>query len=281
MQSYNRIPLEIDGRRYRLMPGAHPLLPVRFTLQEARALYLATRLYLRHADDRDPDAVSAVEKMAGSLPDAIARQMSATVGQVRRRPTTRARREVLCKLTEAWALSRTVAIRYRSATDQTLRRTDLAPYLLEPSANGAATYVIGFSHAHEAVRTFKTDRILRADLTQVTFEPPDTAQIVDQISRGWGVVFGDDKFDIVVDFSASVAARVRETTWHPSQKLAVLPDGGVRMELQLPSLLEFVPWVRSWGAEARVVAPRELRAEVAESLRAAVAYYGGDGTGPA
>jgi len=145
---------------------------------------------------------------------------------------------------------------------------------LEPSANGAATYVIGFSHLHQAIRTFKVDRVQHAEVTAASFVPPDTGEIVEQLARSWGVVFGDDKYDTVVDFRPAVARRVRETNWHPSQRLTDLPDGGVRMELQIPSLLEFVPWIRGWGPDAEVVAPAELRAEVASSLWAAAAAYG-------
>ena len=47
------------------MDGAgKQLAPVHFTLHEARALYIATRLFLRHSDERDPDGISALEKLA-------------------------------------------------------------------------------------------------------------------------------------------------------------------------------------------------------------------------
>jgi WYL domain len=45
------------------------------------------------------------------------------------------------------------------------------------------------------------------------------------------------------------------------------------LRVVLPSLLEFVPWVLSWGADARVHGPAELREQVAESLRLAAKQY--------
>jgi proteasome accessory factor B len=274
LESELGVPLVQLSRRYQLMAGSSPLGPVRFTLQEARALYLATRLFLRHADERDQDGISALDKLAHTLPESIGRQVMTAAAQLRTRPARKNQHDALCRLTEGWAQSRTVDIRYRSAQDTSLRKTALDPYLLEPSANGAATYVIGFSHLHNAVRTFKIDRIQHAEVTAATFVPPDTREIVDQLARSWGVVFGDDKYDVVVDFRPGVTRRIRETNWHPSQRLSDLPDGGVRMELQIPSLLELIPWVRGWGPDAQVVAPAELRAEVATSLRAAAAAYG-------
>ncbi|KAA0238831.1 MAG: WYL domain-containing protein [Dehalococcoidia bacterium] len=273
LESELNVPLMLEGRRYRIMPDAGALAPVRFTLQEARALYLATRLFLRHADDRDPDGITALDKLANALPEPIARQVAMTVLQLRERPAQKEENAILCRITEGWARSHTVAIRYRSFQDLSIRSTSLDPYLLEPSATGAATYVIGFSHGHDAVRTFKVERITHAEVTGASFEPPDTSEITRRLAHSWGVVFGDDKFDIVVEFSAAVAPRICETTWHPSQRLSMLPGGGVRMELQLPSLLEFVPWVRSWGHDAMVVAPPELLNEVASSLQAAARAY--------
>jgi len=65
LESELGVPLTYEGRRWKLMEGAKLVFgPVRLTLQEARALYFATRLMLRSADERDPDGISALEKVA-------------------------------------------------------------------------------------------------------------------------------------------------------------------------------------------------------------------------
>jgi proteasome accessory factor B len=270
------VPLaDAPGRRYAIMPGTASLVPVRLTLQEARAILLATRLFFRFADERDRDGISALEKIADALPEPVGNRIRATVEQLKARPVNPQQETVIRRLTEAWATSRTATITYRSQASRRQKTTELDPYLFEPSASGSATYVIGFSHAHGAIRTFKADRITAVDVGTATFVPQDIEAISRQIAESWGVVFGDDSFDITVDFRKDVAGRVAETTWHPSQRLIPLPDGGVRLELTLPSLLEFVPWVRSWGPEAMVVGPPELREQVASSLREASARYAG------
>ncbi len=277
LQSDLNVPLLQAEGRYQVMPGTTSLTPVRLTLHEARSVFLATRLFLRYADERDPDAISAMEKIADALPETIARYVRATVLVLKTRPLDRNLMEVLRTLTEAWAESRTVHISYRSQRTKGPGETDLDPYLLEPSTTGAATYVIGYSHAHGTVRTFKLDRIIHAEITGEVFErAPDQAgpaEVMERLNRSWGVVFGDDQYRVAVEFAPQVADRVRETHWHPRQSLTDLADGGVRLELTLPSLLEFTPWVRSWGHMARAVEPPELVAEVAASLRQAAALY--------
>ena len=267
------VPLvDAPGRRYRIMPGASPLAPVRFTLQEARAFYLASRLYARHSDEQDPDGVSALQKLAETLPDTIARQMMQTARAIEGRPPRKAYTEVMRRLTDAWAGSHTIVTSYRSSGAAKAKTLHIDPYLLEPLQFGA--YVVGFSHEHGEVRTFKIDRMQSVEILPGTFDPKDVDEIVEQLGHSWGVVYGgDEEYDITVDFSAVVAARLKETTWHPAQKLTDLPGGGVRFEVRLPSLLEIEPWVRGWGHEALVVAPPELRKSVADSLRRAVARY--------
>ncbi|MGD9933151.1 MAG: helix-turn-helix transcriptional regulator [Dehalococcoidia bacterium] len=275
LESELGVPLmEAPGRRWRLMPGSSPIGAVRFSIHEARAVYLATRLFLRHADERDPDGVSALDKLADALPPGLGRFVRDAADELRDRPANPSHTDHIRVLTSAWADSRRVELHYRSATHRSVRQTVLDPYLLEPSATGAATYVYGFSEAHKSLRTFKLDRIVEAHLTDELFSPPDVAELRARIAASWGgTVVGDDQFDVVLEFAPEVASRVAETNWHRSQRLTPAPDGSLRFEVRLPSLLEFAPWVRSWGDAVLVVAPSELRDDIAASMQRAAARY--------
>lgn len=277
LESELGVPLDPVGRRYRLMPGSSPIGAVRFTIHEARAVYLAMRLILRHADDRDPDTLGALLKLSNALPPALAGHVAPDSTQFARRETGIAQVRILRTLTNAWAESRTVKITYRSTNAKRDKQTDLDPYLLEPSATGSAVYVFGYSHAHKSIRTFKVDRISVAEPLDVLFTQPDLADLRSRLAQSWGgAVLADEEVDVVLEFAAEVADRVAESAWHPSQRLTRLDDGGLRFEVRLPSLLEFVPWVRSWGHAVHVLAPAALRDEIAASHRAAAALYATD-----
>jgi proteasome accessory factor B len=60
---------------------------------------------------------------------------------------------------------------------------------------------------------------------------------------------------------------VRERVWHDSQVLRELPDGGIELTMKLGALPEVESWILSWGADAEVIAPAELR----KSIKATVA----------
>jgi predicted DNA-binding transcriptional regulator YafY len=275
LESELGVPLVLEGRKYGIMAGSdHPLSPVRFTLQEARAVYLAARLFARHADDRDPDGIAALEKIGDTLPPNLAAQVRHSIQEMKSRPANPTEVGVLRTITNGWAESRTVTITYRSAQALTPRTTDLDPYLLEPSASGAATYIIGHSSEHNSVRIFKLDRVQSATLTEHTFIADSLDDVRQHLRQSWGgAVFGDEQFDVAVAFTREVAQRIRETNWHPSQELEELPNGGVVLRLVLPSLLEFVPWVLGWGASAKALTPPSLVEQVSTAVRASAAQY--------
>lgn len=274
LESELRLPIQVVGRRYKIDPEAAPLSPVYLTLHEARALFFGVRLLVRTSDENDPDAVSSLRKLASALSRPVALEIEEAARELESWPTNEGQVKILRTITRCWAASTSVAIRYRSQSSGGEQGIAIDPYLLEPAPNGQGVYVIGYSHHHKAVRTFKLDRILNASASGETFHPQDLPEIKQRLARSWGVVFdGEEEFDIVVQFTPAVAQRVRETNWHASQQLTGTDDGGVRLHIRLPSLLEFEPWVRSWGPEARVIDPPELRDRVAASLRAAADLY--------
>jgi len=178
LESELGIPLmEGNGRRWRLMPGTAPIGAVRFTLQEARAVYLATRLLLRNVDESDPDAVASLDKLAEALPPALGVLVRQSADQLRQRPLTPGYTEHLRTLTQAWAESRAVRIRYRSQQSRQARDIVVHPYLLEASPIGAATYLYAHSVAHGELRTFKVDRIEEARLLDAHFPLRDLADL--------------------------------------------------------------------------------------------------------
>ncbi len=68
------------------------------------------------------------------------------------------------------------------------------------------------------MRTFKIERIREVRVTPRSFEPPEGATLERDLRRGWDIIADQPPTDIVLQFSAAVADRVLETTWHPLQR---------------------------------------------------------------
>jgi proteasome accessory factor B len=67
---------------------------------------------------------------------------------------------------------------------------------------------------------------------------------------------------------------VREHDWHPSQKIERLADGGIELTMEVGPGDELASWVLSFGADAEVLEPATLRAQVACELARAGRRYG-------
>lgn len=265
-------PIWEDGGRFGVLKGRY-LTTVRVKLHEALALYLAARLLSAHSDEHNPHVVSALEKLASAMPESIGEHINRTAAVADRRRPDRDHIRVLEKLTRAWSERRQVRMVYHNPqTGETTERT-VDPYFIEPSPVGYASYVIGYDHLRQAVREFKVERIQRATLLEAGFNTRDEFDPYEFLEHSWGIMGGDEVVDVVLRFSGKVGYRVRESDWPGVVDVTDEPDGGCRLRLRVKHTLEMKPWIRSWGPECEVLAPEELRKEIAEDMIAAGRVY--------
>jgi proteasome accessory factor B len=254
----------------------HFLPPVKLTLQEALALFLSARLVSRHSDERNPNFESAFTKLAFVLPAPISQHVRDTVAEISaRRDDTRFTR-ALDILATAWANRRTVRIWHQwTSADGAYTKVyerKLDPYFIEPSDIGRSCYVIGHDHYSGQVRVFKIERIQDIQLTGDEYQVPDGWRAGEFLKSSWGIAQGEE-VEIKVRFTPAVAHRLRESMWHPSQRLEVEPDGSVVMTVNVAGTLEITPWICSWGPEAEVLAPASLREQMRSIAARTVAAY--------
>jgi predicted DNA-binding transcriptional regulator YafY len=122
------------------------------------------------------------------------------------------------------------------------------------------------------MRTFKVERIVSCRMLPRGFDLPDDFDPDALLSSAWGIIWGEG-VPVRLQFSPTVAWRVKESKWHPSQTLDDLPDGGVILTMSVASMMELGRWVRSWGDTVEVLEPHELREELREeSVRLARLY---------
>jgi predicted DNA-binding transcriptional regulator YafY len=288
-RTINRDLLELQGEpfylplvqeeewRWRLMEGhRYTLPPIRLSLQEAAALYLAAGLLDRASDEPNPFVGRALLALANALPPEIGQRVrnvaSARLGD-ERSPFAR----VFEAITLGWAIRRRVRIRYQSSGSERVHEYILCPYQIECSPVGYAAYVIGHASFFDAVRTFKLERILEAELLSEAFEAPADFDERTLLTDAWGVMFGEETTEVVLRFSPQVARRVRETSWHKSQQIEECADGSCILHVQVAHTIEMKPWIRGWGPDCEVLAPQELRRDVAEEMRRAAERYNDDG----
>ncbi len=252
------------------------LPPLKLTLDEAMAVVLSARLMVRYADKYDPDLAAAFEKLEEVLPRPLAEHVERTLDVLAQHPRDEAFSEHVHRLTRAWAERRVVTLEYEPAqygTDATARQAVVRPYLIEPSLQTHALYLIGWDETKDALRTFKIERIRDVALTPRTFELPEGDGVETTLKRAWDIIADQPPTKIVLRFSPTVATRVQEATWHASQRVQREEDGSLTWRATVAGTIEIRLWILSWGDDVEVLEPPELRADVAATVRRALSRY--------
>jgi proteasome accessory factor B len=271
-----RVPIWDDGERpsrYHLSEGYY-VPPLRLTSDDALALYLAARLLAQYADTFDPHISEALVKLATVLPEPVSRHIHTTIDNLCVRTSDDLMVQVLGVLGRGWAMGRKVRLIYWAADRQLTKAHVIRPYFLEPSALSNATYVIGFDEEAQDLRTFKVERVQHAELLNETFTIPEDFDAPTLLDSCWGIMYGPELEQVVLRFAPSVTRRVKETCWHPSQKLEETADGGCVLTVAVANPVEMTYWVRGWGAGVEVLAPASLRESVIDGARQLAKLYG-------
>jgi len=235
------VPVYDDNGRILIDPNFF-MAPVKFTLAEAMALLIGARLWSRYTDEADQDAADAFSKLAAVLPAPVAEYVQATVAQMLKRPANPAHARTVQTLALAWAGRKVARIWYRGTETDSPPRL-IEPYFLEPSQIGHSLYVVARDRGVGEMRTFKVERIVRAELTPETYLIPPDFDINAYLSGAWGIFHSGEPVQVRLRFVPPAAARVRESTWHPSQELRLLPDGSVEMTVTVAGTVEITSWI--------------------------------------
>lgn len=157
----------------------------------------------------------------------------------------------------------------------------LRPYHLAEIDGG--WYVIGHDIDRGARRTFAVQRMKGISLSASKFKRPDDFRLEDHFAGSFGVWTLPDHGEgkpappqpVRIRFRGFAARFVPERRWHPSQQITALDRTGDNIELrmELSAFEDLKRWILSFGDQAEVVEPKELREAVRKELDAAAEVY--------
>jgi CRISPR-associated endonuclease/helicase Cas3 len=268
-----------DGSKRLLMDREADLTRASFSLHEVMAIHLATRLLATRSDKQNPHAASALRKLGKAL-ERLDKYISthllrsADVMDEDHDYRDPVYLKVLETLTEAWSAGRKVKLQHQMENGRVFDYT-LSPYFIEPYAVGQTAHVIGWREPPAALRTLKIERIRAAEITRDPYTIPADFDPRMYLRDAWGIWSSDQEpVEVVLRFHPRVSMRVRETRWHPSQRIEEQPDGYLLWRAQVAEPQEMLPWVRGWGADVEVVEPKELREVLMGEGKAIAELYG-------
>jgi len=164
-------------------------------------------------------------------------------------------------------------------TYQSLRATEPVTYDIYPyglAYHRGHLYLIGWAPDHEEIRHWKVDRIEEVKVEEIRFQRPEAFDLQQHFAKSFGVFHGDADVHVKVRFSPTVARYVEESTWHASQELTGQKDGSVIAEFNLNNTQEIKRWILSFGRNAQVLEPEQLRNEMSEEIQLLSVQYSPD-----
>ncbi len=194
-----------------------------------------------------PEALGAKEpaRSRGAAPKSIDALMSAILGR------------------------RRVRMRYHSFSSQQIKDYIVEPYRLSYAQGGL--YLQAFVPEYSEMRTFATQRIEQAVMTEDAFSPIEGADTA-VFPHSLGAFSGTPE-TVVIEFTADEAPYVREREFHASQRIEELPGGRIRLTMDVVIDWELQAWVMGFGPAARVIQPDAFAKRIVDSLEETRATY--------
>jgi predicted DNA-binding transcriptional regulator YafY len=264
LATLQRLGIPVEGERgvgggYRLRPG-YRLPPLMLSEDEAAAVVLgltaASRLGLGDADGTE----GALVKIRRVLPDALRRRIEAlesalafTAPAVSGEPPAG---ETALLLAEAIRRHRRVHISYRSFAGEASER-DLSPYGVV--VHEGRWYLAAHDHLRDALRTFRVDRIGRAQFTDEPAQAaPDGFDALAHVSRSLAQVPWPWELEVLLELPLEDAQRRMSGTLAE----LVAEDGATALRMRVSSLDWAASFLASLGCPFHVRQPPELRTSV-------------------
>ncbi len=255
----------MPGEGYRLVSGYH-LPPVAFTADEAVQLLLGADIAqgIGTAAQRD-----AVRSAAAKVEAVLSPDTRAAVERLRERVRVsqwmlREPSSLLPVFQEAVMHQRVVALRYHSFSPDEITDRRIEPHGLVYYAND--WHIVGYCRLREAMRDFRLGRVRDAELLDDVFE------------RGGDIDWFQDDFQhslevrVWIDEPALPWAREQPSFGFMREERSEDGRGSVFV-FECRDLKRLLPWIRGWGADARVLSPPDVVEKVREDAVALVQRY--------
>jgi proteasome accessory factor C len=134
-------------------------------------------------------------------------------------------------------------------------------------------YLDGWCHTRAALRSFALDAIHEARLYEEPAREIDTGTLEAHYASAYGIFAGAPTSWAVLRFSPMRARWLIAERWHADQRGCLLEDGRYELSVPYSDPRELVMDILKYGPDVEVVAPAELRKEVAGRLDAAARLY--------
>jgi predicted DNA-binding transcriptional regulator YafY len=260
------------GVGYGLLKG-YSVPPVMFTAEEASALFMGGELVEQLTDPSlQAQMRSALLKIRSVLPrdhqDHLDRLKQATALFMAPRRSKTASLAVLTRIQHALAQRHVLALDYRSGGNQETTRREVEPLGLVYYCDH--WHLIAFCRLRRDYRDFRTDRILKFSVGSEVFQPHTKFSVNEFVNSCSDKAQG---MEVRVKFSLHAAERARRS-WFAGSIAEERTKDGVVLSFPVGEVDWVTGWLLSFGTDAEVIAPSELRVLLVEKASQLAEHHG-------
>jgi predicted DNA-binding transcriptional regulator YafY len=244
-----------------------PYLPIiNLKLSEAFALILAVRQLSASGDYiLTYEAIEGIKKIVAAAQTELRSFLQNVLDETVLRDGFGCDASILESLRQACAEHHHVVIIYEHYDQDTLWRHEIDPYQL--FFRRRALYLDAYDKGTRALRVFRVNRIKKLEFTGLRGAMVTDYSFAGRFQDSFSTFVGEGTTAVKVRFTKRLAPYIKESLWHWSQCLTPLPDGSLLYEVRVSYPREVAWWAMSWGSEAEVLEPPELRVYVAEEVQ--------------
>lgn len=178
--------------------------------------------------------------------------------------------DLLATIRTAIKTSQALSVIYRSPVDTIARSYVLYPIKLIEHRGGR--YLLAKPEAQAAVRLLDIDLFEHANLAAHTPEHPVDIDYAAAMASLFDLE-SDAPVDATIRFAPAAAATIQSRHFGQLHSSKLNPDGSCIIQIGSRNLRELLRWVLSFGPDAEILAPPELRSMTRKELAQTLAQY--------
>jgi predicted DNA-binding transcriptional regulator YafY len=122
--------------------------------------------------------------------------------------------------------------------------------------------------------SFRLDNIHQVEMLFANFTLTSKMNVDEALDCAWGLNFYAPIRPVILRFRQDLVPHIERNRRHPSAILEKQSDGSLMYKAQYyQGSLDFMQWIRQYGAGVEVIEPEELRQEVIQDLKQALDCY--------
>ncbi len=245
------------------------------SLSELIALYFirsGSRMF--RGTDIERNIESAFVKLDAFMPEGISKRLDQVktlfVVSSKYAKDYSTKQDLIETLTDAIFRQQTCQVDYHSFHDDRQKQFRIDPLHFFERDGGLYLFVRTSDYGH--IRVLAVERIATLSITNAPFSYPQDFDPDALLEDAFSIVY-DDPVRLKIRFSSEVARYIKERRWAKEQTVSKLEDGAIILELNTSGWWDVKKWVLSFGADAEVLEPVEMREEIRNELFCSLKHY--------